>query len=83
MKVWSITIVIYLQFRYQNLNDSNQLSSDQEPLSYNDTQTLRADQKLEYPPPLKEPNQFITNGDIINNQQTLRADQVDSVRNNR
>lgn len=30
------------------------IESDQEPLSYNDTQTLRADQKLEYPPPPKE-----------------------------
>ena len=30
------------------------IDSDQEPLSYNDTQTLRADQKLEYPPPPKE-----------------------------
>merc|ERR1739838_924383 len=39
-------------------------SSDQEPLSYNDTQTLRADQKLEYPPPLKEVPQFIVNGDL-------------------
>ena len=27
------------------------IESDQEPLSYNDTQTLRADQKLDYPPP--------------------------------
>jgi len=36
------------QSRYQNIE------SDQEPLSYNDTQTLRADQKLEYPPPPKE-----------------------------
>merc|ERR1719458_442447 len=31
---------------------------------YNDTQTLRADQKLEYPPPLKEVPQFIVNGDL-------------------
>lgn len=30
------------------------IDSDQEPLSYNDTQTLRADQKLDYPPPPKE-----------------------------
>ena len=56
--------------RYNN----NQQSSDQEPLSYNDTQTLRADQKLEYPPPLKEP-QF-TNGDL--NHQQQQQHQVDA-----
>ena len=58
----------YNQFRgnqrYTDNQQQHHHSSDQEPLSYNDTQTLRADQKLEYPPPLKEVPQFITNGDL-------------------
>ena len=39
---------------YLNRPRYSAIDSDQEPLSYNDTQTLRADQKLEYPPPPKE-----------------------------
>ena len=41
----------FSQFRNSRFNEP---SSDQETLGYNDTQTLRADQRLEYPPPPKD-----------------------------
>ena len=56
----------------QRFSTTDQSSADernlnQEPLSYNDTQTLRADQRLNYPPPPKENE--ILNGHHHNNQQ--------------
>ena len=54
----------FSQFRqtHQSTHRFNDQSSDQEPLSYNDTQTLRADQRLEYPPPPKEEGFFGNSG---------------------
>ena len=46
----------------QSSADERNINLNQEPdLSYNDTQTLRADQRLNYPPPPKE-NDILMNG---------------------
>ena len=47
----------------QSSADERNVSQDVTTYNYNDTQTLRADQKLNYPPPPKmEPDGMLTNG---------------------